>query len=121
MIKLTKKAKFELLLNIEEVKAIDTLVDFINHEIDLLNKKNASGQGNRKPTKTQVENNVLIENIKDYLTEVQEGKTINDIIVGANLPQETSNQKCSALLKKLVDSEIVEKYLDKKKTYFKIK
>ncbi len=121
MKKLTKKEKFEMILAIAEVRENTTLVEFINHELELLAKKNASGQGNRKPTKTQQENEILLAQIQDHLTEVQEAKTISEIIVGANLPSEISNQKMSALLKKLVDSEIVEKYTEKKKTYFKIK
>ena len=46
------------------------------------------------------------------ITEIQ---TINGDL------KELSNQKISALLKQLVDSDVVERIVDKKKTYFQIK
>ena len=55
MKKMTKREKFELLLTIAEVQENEMLVEFINHELELLAKKNATGTL-RKPTKTQLEN-----------------------------------------------------------------
>ena len=62
--KLTKAQKFDMLLAIEEVKSNPILVDFINHEMELLAKKNAA---DRKPTKNQIANQALSEKILDVM------------------------------------------------------
>lgn len=66
----------------------------------------------RKPTKTQQENNVLKSRINDLLT--TEGKQCKDIATELGI----SGQKCSALLKQLVDSGFAQKYIEKRVTYF---
>ena len=50
--KITKKDRFNELLGIEEVAKVQDLVDFINHEIELLDKK--SGKKAVKVTEEQV-------------------------------------------------------------------
>ena len=118
MKKMTKREKFELLLTIAEVQENEMLVDFINHELEVLAKKNATGTL-RKPTKTQIENENLIEVIFAKLQATGEGMTISEIQVEDEMLEGLTNQKMSALLKKLVDSQRVEKYVEKKKTFFK--
>lgn len=118
MKKMTKREKFELLLTIAEVQENEMLVEFINHELELLAKKNASGTL-RKPTKTQIENENLIEVIFAKLQATGEAMTISEIQANDEMLEGLTNQKMSALLKKLVDSQKVEKYIEKKKTYFK--
>ena len=118
MKKMTKREKFELLLTITEVQENEMLVDFINHELELLAKKNATG-ALRKPTKTQIENENLIEVIFAKLQATGEGMTISEIQAEEEMLEGLTNQKMSALLKKLVDSQRVEKYVEKKKTFFK--
>ena len=49
--KMTKREKFEMLKAIPEVSANEMLVEFIDHELDLLAKKNAS---EKKPTAMRV-------------------------------------------------------------------
>lgn len=118
MKKLTKREKFEMLLNVAEVQANEVLVEFINHELELLAKKNASGQGLRKPTKVQLENESLLQDIKNHFEEVQEPKTIADLQAEVETLADLTNQKVSALLKKLVDNGTLTKEIIKKKTYF---
>jgi hypothetical protein len=118
MKKMTKREKFELLLTIAEVQENEMLVEFINHELELLAKKNATGTL-RKPTKTQIENENLIEVIFAKLQATGEGMTISEIQAEEEMLEGLTNQKMSALLKKLVDSQRVEKYIEKKKTFFK--
>lgn len=120
MKKLTKAQKFQLLLEVVEVQSNETLVEFINHELELLSKKNATSQGTRKPTKTQLENEAFTEVIVEVLGD-KEAKTITDLQQSHDALEPLTNQKISALLKKLVDSDVVEKYMEKKKTYFKMK
>mgnify|MGYP003476065849 FL=1 len=47
--------------------------------------------------------------------------TITEIQTSNEDLKELSNQKISALLKQLVDTDLVERIVDKKKTYFQIK
>ena len=112
--KMTKKDYFKALLAIEEVKANENYVAFINHEIELLEKKN----GNRKPTKTQEEN----EYLKVLILEVAvQPMTITEIMKAIQLSfgVELTNQKVSALANKLVADGLMTKTTEKRKSYFK--
>ena len=118
MKKMTKREKFELLLTIGEVAENTMLVEFINHELELLDKKNASSKdGIRKPTKTQQENEVLQDLILQSM-EDEKLYTISDLQAEISELEGLSNQKVSALLKKLVDTQKVIKTLEKRKTFF---
>ncbi len=74
--------------------------------------KRASGE--RKPTKAQKENEGVKAEILAVLT--AEGKQCKDIAEAVGI----SGQKCSALLKQLVEGGTVEKYTEKRVTYFKV-
>lgn len=115
--KLTKKEKFEMLLAIEEVQKSEVLVEFINHEMTLLAKKSASG----KKSKTQVENEGLQEIVYNYIVGA-EGQlvVIKDMIKNIEELADFSNQKVSALLKKLVDNGRLEKEKTKEGMGFRI-
>ena len=58
--KITKREKFEMLKALSEVKANPMLTEFIDHELELLAKKNAS---EKKPTAQQVANESLKQTI----------------------------------------------------------
>lgn len=75
-----------------------------------LEKRNS---GERKPTKAQRESEGIKTEILGILTE--EGKQCKDIAETLGI----SGQKCSALLKQLVDGGKAEKYTEKRVTYFK--
>ncbi len=91
------------------------MMDFINHEIELLEKKHSTGQ-----TKTQKENEIIMERILELLAEVNEPVTITELQEQKEELRQYSNQKMSALLKKLVDSGKVVKTIEKKKSYFSL-
>lgn len=111
--KMTKKDYFNVIK--ELVSDRQDLVDFIDHEIELLSKKSSR----TAPTKTQVENEKIKEKIVATLVELGKYATITEI-QNANMElADLSNQKISALLKQLVDTNIIEKMIDKKKAYFK--
>lgn len=113
--KLTKKDYFKELKEIVTEIGRTDLVDFIDHEVELLTKKGSKST----PTKTQVENEAIKEKIVATLVELGKYATITEI-QGANTElADLSNQKISALLKQLVDNQVVEKMVDKKKAYFK--
>lgn len=77
-----------------------------------LEKRNASKSG--KPTKKQAENGNVKAQILEVLT--GEGQKCGDIAQKLGI----SGQKCSALLTQLVNTEQVEKYTEKRVTYFRL-
>ena len=115
--KVTKRDNFNALLEIEEVKANQGLVDFINHELELLDKKSASR------TTATTANQKANEEIKKVIVNelVRLGKhTISELQKESEELAQYSNQKLSALIKQLVDNGEVTKTIDKKKSYFEI-
>lgn len=115
--RITKKDRFNQLLNIEAVKSNADLVAFINHEVELLERKNASASGTRKPTKTQIAN----EGIKaDIVAQMSEGKSylISDMIKAFPSISEYPSQKIVALVRQLVSEGKVTREVVKGKAYF---
>ena len=108
--KMTKKGYFEILR--ELVLDRPELVDFIDHEIELLSRKNSS----TTPSKNQIANEGIKVEILNALTEFGKAVTVSELMV--KVPY--SNQKLSALLKQLVEDTKVERIEDKRKTYFKV-
>jgi len=108
-----KMTKVEMFNAIKEVVANnEEMVAFIEHEIELLQKKSA----NKKPTKTQEENKSLKNEILSVLSD--EGMTVTEIQKKSEILGEVSNQKVSALLRQLVEVGAVEKTTEKKKSFF---
>ena len=112
--KMTKKDYFAMLLNIDEVANNDALVAFIEHEVELLDKKNSA---DKKPTAQQIANKSVQEAIYDGM---ESGKlyTITDLIKDIPECAELTNQRVSALVKQMLDTKI-ERIEDKRKAYFK--
>ena len=115
--KMTKKEMFGMIketINGVEVENKNEMLDFIAHEIDLLNRKHSSGE-----SKTQKENKILMEQLKDALACLGKPVTISEFQnISTHEVATLSNQKLSALLKKLVDTNEVVKTIEKKKSYF---
>lgn len=111
-IKKTKKVYFTEILEI--VKGNSDLEKFVNHEIELLDKKNLS----KAPTKVQIENESIKETILEVLINSDRKMTISDIQNANEELSSYSNQKISALLTQLVNEKKVERTLEKKKAYF---
>ena len=119
--KMTKKEMFVQILNNHNLKADE--IDFINHEIELLEKRNSNG-GDKKPTAKQLENADLKTVILDFLANNPDDKfTITDmwkkIPVLAN-NTEMSNQRISAIVNQLKKENLVVRVEDKRKAYFSI-
>lgn len=125
--KLTKREMFNRVIELAEV-AIELemeldfdateVIDFAEHEIEMLDKK-ASSKSAKDKEKEKVDE-VLISIILETLSG-STGMTASEILK-ANASREefadVSNQKVSALLKKLVDRDSVKKFTDKRKSYF---
>ena len=116
--KLTKRDRFEMLLTMDEVKADAGMVEFINHEIDLLARKNAS---DKKPTANQVANDGYKDIIFAELSANPDRLyTVTELIKGVDGLGDLSNQRVSALLRQMVEANGVEKVVEKRKSYFRL-
>ncbi len=90
------------------------ITDEVREKLEALKTQLAKrNSGERKPTKTQRANEGIKGNILEALS--GEGKQCKDIAEAVGI----SGQKCSALLKQLVDAGLAEKYSEKRVTYFK--
>ena len=114
--KLTKRDHFNTLLAIPAVSENPVLVDFINHELELLSKKNSA---DKKPTAAQHANNALKEAIINLLVDGNP-YTVSQIIKEVPECAGLSNQKVSAMMIQLVNEGQVEKVIEKRVSYFKL-
>lgn len=114
---MTKREMFVAIANVAEVASNEEMMNFINHEIELLD--NRKGKGSKGMTKTQKENEGIKELILATLTEIGEKATVSDLVATDAL-NGYSNQKISALLRQLVASGQVEKTMEKKKAFFSL-
>ena len=89
-------------------------VAFIDHEIELLEKKNS---GEHKPTAKQTEN----ENVKSAIYEEMENGaryTISEMIKALPSCAELTNQRVSALVRQMIADGKVSRIEEKRKAYF---
>ena len=125
--KITKRMRFEELKGIMEGLGKTDLIAFIDHEIELIDRK----AENRKAGtgKKAVENNALTELVIEELARI--GKcTITELLKKSQTltnyvtedGKTLSNQKISSLLKPLYvgDSPKVERIMEKKSVYFRV-
>jgi len=120
--KMTKRDYFNALLAIEAVSANDELVDFIQHEIDLLARKNSAI---RKPTKKQIEQKNHDADLRTaILAEMQRDRLYSADELAKTLPtlmaEELSGPKVSYLLRELVADGSVIKTEDKRKMFYSL-
>ena len=120
--KITKKEMFAQVIALaqgEEVSvSADEIVAFAEHEIELLNKK--AGTKSKKETVNDAENARLMEVIVETLADSEKAMTVSELMTANAELGELSNQKVSALMKKLVDGGRVQKSTDKRKSVFSI-
>lgn len=120
--KMTKKEMFAMVIEVVETTEVENkeeMVAFLNHEIELLEKKSSK----TGTTKTQKENLVLMEQLKEAFREMEKPVTISEFqALSTHEVATLSNQKLSALLKKLTEGENAPmiKTVEKKKSYFSL-
>ena len=119
--KITKKEWFHMVAQVVEKSEVANkteMLEFIAHEVELLEKKNSrTGQ-----TKLQKENEVLMEQLLVALAEFNRPVTVSEFMKESTHEVATlSNQKLSALFKKLVESDKAVKTVEKKKSFFSVK
>jgi predicted transcriptional regulator len=113
--KLTKAQKYGMLKDLAEVKANPVLVEFIDHELELLAKKNSS---EKKPTAQQTAN----ENLKVAILDgMADGRlyTITELLKEIPECADLTNQRVSAVIRQMIASNLVERIEDKRKAYFR--
>lgn len=112
--KMTKKDYFTQLKNVPEVASNKAFVAFIDHELDLLTRKNS---GERKLTKTQSANVEL----KDALyadMEANRAYTVTELTKSAPSVCGLTGQKVSALLRQMIKDGRVTRNEVKRIAYF---
>lgn len=114
--KMTKKDYFKMLKGIDKVAENAELVKFIDHEIELLDRKNSA---DRKLSGNALANVGLREEIIEILSKNPE-HLFTATEVQKAMKDEYSNQRVSALLKQLKEEGKVEKIQEKRKSYFKL-
>ena len=119
MKKLTNVKALEMVLEMKEVQSNEELVEKLTTmKAQFEKKNNRTASGEKKPTKTQQENEVLKGYIMEVLTLNKTPMTIAQIQAEDIELKDLTNQKMSALLKQLVDTDQVVKTKDKKATLF---
>ena len=93
------------------------MVAFIDHEIELLNRKSNSP---KKPTKTQVENDGFKNDILDALARAGEPVNISQLVTYCEPINGLSNQRITHLLTALRKEKKVARTYVKKVAYFSL-
>ena len=92
------------------------MVAFIDHELELLDKKKS---GTRKPTKTQVENLAFKEAIYGALVMTDEALTMKEIFEAVPDIEGLSTQRVTHILTSLIKENKVEREIVKKVRYYR--
>lgn len=112
---MTKREMYNEILTV--VADNDEMVEFINHEIELLNRKSSAV---RKPTKNQLENEGFKADIIDYLKDADAPKTIKELQTAIPSLADLTNQRITHLLTDLVNAETLTKNYVKKTPYYSV-
>lgn len=108
----TKREMFDGLLKMPGLSQAQ--IDFINHEIELLTKKNS---GEKKPTATQVANEALKTAIFEGM-EINRLYTVTEVIKEIPAVAGLTNQKVSPLMNQMVEGGLLVKTTEKRRSYF---
>ena len=109
---MTKREMFEriALVNAED----EEIVAFCNHELELLANRKTS----KSPTKNQKANEGIMDVIAEALADAGDPITVTELITNYDALNGFTNQKISALLRKMVEAGRVVKSTDGKKAVF---
>lgn len=117
--KLTKKQKFAMLLEIPAVSENSVLREFVEHEVELLDKKNAV-KGERKPTEKQVQNANIGNSVVEFMAP-NTYYTVSDLLKKVpNLPEDMSLPRMTHIVTALVNEGKVIRTVDKRKALFSL-
>jgi len=122
--KLTKRDVINQMLQEKVIQENEVYRTHLEHELELLDRKNSS----KGLSKTQIENEKIANVLVEELKAIGRPCTVSDLMeeseVVKNYKLEDGNplrnQKISAIFKKLVDKNILTRVEDKKKAYFSV-
>jgi hypothetical protein len=124
----TKRDYFAMVRNIVEQTEVDNkaeILAFIDHEVELLNKKSTKKSSSKY-------DEAIFETIKEVLSEQSKPVTITELMDdprlqsylekegGAEVTKKMTNQKLSAMVNKLVENKVVVKIIEKKRSFFSL-
>jgi hypothetical protein len=112
---MTKKDYFKQIMSKYPLTAEE--VKFVEHEIELLDKKNVNKSGEKKLTAKQKENEAYKVEILGIITD--EAHTVSEILKSGDFPEDMTNQRISALLKQMIEADLVVRTEKDRKAYFK--
>ena len=109
MAKMTKREMFTAIR--ERVADNEEMVTFIDHEIEMLDRKNSTP---RKPTKTQVENDAFKAEILVALGEAGRPINITDLVTACEPLKGLTNQRITHMLTDLrKEGKVLRTYIKK--------
>lgn len=114
--KMTKKDYFNTLLSIEAVQANPNLVEFINHEMELLSRKNS---GERKPTAQQTANEGIKAEVAAILADGT-ARTVGEILKELNKGDALTHSRLTAIVTQMKKDEVLTREEIKRKAYFSL-
>ena len=117
MKKLTKKEMFAMVREIVIANGgenTELLTNFIDHEVDLLTRKNT---GEKKPTAKQVANSAVQAEILDTM-EVGKLYTVGELMKIVPALDGVSNQYVTSQVRALVNAGLLTRTEEKRKAYF---
>ena len=115
--KMTKRDHFNTLLTLSEVKSNPALVEFIEHELELLAKKNSA---EKKPTAQQVANQGVADAILSHMTsDPNRMFSITELIKEVPECAGLTNQRVSAIVRGMIGVS-VERIEEKRKAFFRV-
>ena len=117
MTKVTKKDNFNAIVTVLEQAGRADLVKVMKHEIELLEKKNSYKSD--KPTKVQIANVALKEQIVEILTAAGAPMTASEVLKALG-DENLSGSKVTAMLTQLKNDGTVIRTEDKRKAFFSI-
>ena len=116
--KLTKREKFEMIAKIEAVASNPILAEFVEHELELLAKKNASSSGTLNANQKENEKikGLILEEMANEPTRLF---SVTEMIKNFECCKDLSLPKVTALVSQLVKSNDVVRLEEKRKAFFK--
>ena len=116
--RITKRDRFNELLALAEVQSNEGLVKFIEHELELLDRKNTT-TGEKKPTAKQVANEAVQADILESM-EINKLYTVSELMKIVPALDGVSNQYASSQVRALVNAGSLVRTEEKRKAYFSL-
>lgn len=116
---MTKREMFAQILTIDAVAENPEMVEFLNHQIELLDSRKG---GAKKPTKVQQENEGIKDIIYQVLSESETPMRVKDLLEDERLT-DYSSSKITALLRQMLPETgdgRVTRTIEKKVAYFSV-